>query len=212
MSLRDEQHVTRRAPEGRRALLGELQRFLLSGEPFPAAAWVRHRELVPALITYLRVGRAFRRKGLSEALQLIPPVAPRPERATESPATAFCARAAAWRLVGLARTLAGRHLCLHESLGVCAALRKLGFPVQVVIGYPVIELADGDEELHAWPALGNTPLTGRSRSSPLGYLELYRYPEGAGAQERVRRADAARAGKVVSPARVGAIAEAAPCC
>lgn len=164
--------------QDRHALLSELEFFLLAGGLLPAGLWVSNVELVAALVTYLRVGWVFKRKGLAGALRMIPAVAaPRPVRAVNSAATVFCARAAAWRLRGLARTVAGRHLCLHESLGLCAALRKLGFPVQVVIGYPLIEPADGAEELHAWPALGPIAVTGPSEAYRLSYVELFRYPK-----------------------------------
>ncbi|HEX6346056.1 lasso peptide biosynthesis protein [Umezawaea sp.] len=139
---------------------------------------MRDRELISATRAYLRTGRAFRGGGLPAARQSLPPVDPVPARAGRDATTAFWARDAAWRVMGLARTFGGRHLCLHESLGVCAALRRLGFAVEVVVGYPVIELADGREELHAWPALGDLPLVGRPGERPLGYVELERYPEG----------------------------------
>jgi hypothetical protein len=129
---------------------------------------VRGRELPRAVADYLRVGRAFRTGGLAAALPLLPPVDPRrPRRALRDEATAFCARAAAWQIQGLARTVAGAHLCLHESLA----------DAEVVIGYPVIEHSDGSEELHAWPALGDLPLVGRGGERPLGYVELLRYPQ-----------------------------------
>ncbi|MQA86930.1 MAG: hypothetical protein GEV03_20445 [Streptosporangiales bacterium] len=163
---------------GRRAALLELRELLLAGEPIPTDGWVSSMEILPAVRTYLRVGAAFRRKGLPAALELMPPRPPasRPARATPGRAGTLCARSAASRVLGLARTLSGRHLCLHESLALCAALRRLGFPTQVVIGYPVIEPADGSEELHAWPALGDIPVTGPTDSSPVSYMELFRYP------------------------------------
>ncbi|PRX51373.1 transglutaminase superfamily protein [Prauserella shujinwangii] len=164
--------------ESRRELLGQLRHLMLGDTPVPPSMPVRGRELVAATAAYLRVGRAFRNGGLTTALPLIPPVnTDRPDRHRNTEAAVFCARDAAWRLLGLARTLGGQHLCLHESLGVCAGLRRVGFPADVVIGYPVIEIASGGEELHAWPALGSLPLVGRPGERPLGYVELHRYPE-----------------------------------
>ncbi|MFI6373743.1 lasso peptide biosynthesis protein [Streptomyces sp. NPDC050546] len=163
-----------------RELRRRLVRSALAGVRVPAEVPVRGRELPRAVADYLRVGRAFRTGGLAAALPLLPAVDPgRPRRALRDEATAFCARAAAWQIQGLARTVAGAHLCLHESLGVCAALRGLGFDAEVVIGYPVIEHSDGSEELHAWPALGDLPLVGRGGERPLGYVELLRYPQEA---------------------------------
>ena len=144
----------------------------------PTGLLVRDVELPRATLDYLRIGRVFRTKGLAAALRVIPSRRPHPVRGGVDAITAFHARDAAWRIMGLARTFGGRHLCLHESLGACAALRGLGFDAQVVIGYPVIELADGSDELHAWPALGPMPLVGRPGGQPLGYVELERYPEG----------------------------------
>ncbi|MFC9231532.1 lasso peptide biosynthesis protein [Streptomyces decoyicus] len=130
------------------------------------------------MAAYLRIGRAFREGGLPAALPLLPSLAgTHRRRGVCDEATAFCARDAAWRIQGLARTIVGAHLCLHESLGVCAALRGLGFDAEVAIGYPVIEHCDGSEELHAWPAMGSLPLTGRAGERPLAYVELLRYPE-----------------------------------
>ena len=165
-------------PAGHGAMSKELRGLLLAGDDFPTEGWVRDRELLPALITYLRIGRAFRRNGLGSAVELIPAVTTRRSaRSAGDESAVFCARSAAWRITGLARTLAGRHLCLHESLALCGALRGLGFSVQVVVGYPVIESADGAEELHAWPALGTSPVSGRGSSRPLNYVELIRYPQ-----------------------------------
>jgi len=92
-------------------------------------------------------------------------------------AAAFCARSAASRILGLARSLAGRHLCLHESVAIAAALRRLGFRVEVIVGYPVIEPASGEEELHAWPQFGEFAVIDRLGSAPLNFVELARYPQ-----------------------------------
>lgn len=166
----------RRAPDADAALRG----FLNGDEPISPAAWVKNAELVRALVAYLRAGRAFRRGGLPAALAAVPPEpAHRPARAEVSRTVVFCARSAGWRLLGLARTIAGRHLCLHESLGLCAGLRSLGFPAQVVIGYPVIELPDGKDELHAWTALDAEPINGASIAGPTNYVELVRLPRAA---------------------------------
>jgi hypothetical protein len=167
---------TSRRPSPRR-LRNDVREFVLAGGATPAGAWVRHRELLPALVTYLRTGRRFRREGLAAALRLVPP--PRGSRSDIEPdvAAAFCARSAASRILGLARSLAGRHLCLHESVAITAALRRLGFRVQVIVGYPVIEPANGEEELHAWPQLGEFAVIDRLGSAPLNFVELARYPQ-----------------------------------
>ena len=134
--------------------------------------------MLPAVLTYLRVGRCFRRRGLAAALELVPAArGPRSELPRDLP-TAVCARAAAARILGLGRTFAGRQLCLHESLAVTAALRRLGFAAEAVIGYPVIEPASGVEELHAWPQLGEQTVTDRLGSAPMNFVELARYPQG----------------------------------
>lgn len=163
----------------RKNLRGNVRSFLLDGRPIPAGAWVPTHELIPAVATYLRVGRRFRQRGLAAALEIMPAVADR-RRGLDpgDAATAFCARAAGARVLGLARTVAGKHLCLHESLALAAALRRLGFAVEVVLGYPVIERATGEEELHAWPQLGEMAITDRLGSSPLNWVELVRYPTG----------------------------------
>jgi hypothetical protein len=137
---------------------------------------VRNRELLPAVVAYLRTGRRFRRDGLTAALQLVPPA--RGSRSAIEPdvALAFCARSAGSRILGLARSIAGRHRCLHESVALTAALRRLGFRVRFVIGYPVIESAGGEEELHAWPQLGEFAVIDRLGSAPLNFVELARYP------------------------------------
>ncbi|MGH3917245.1 MAG: lasso peptide biosynthesis protein [Pseudonocardiaceae bacterium] len=176
--------------EGRRALRTELRALMLGDVAVPRSMPVRDWELIPATLIAVRIGRAFRGGGLPAALPLLPQIDGHPQtdrrsqtyrvralRAQVSEAAVFCARDAAWRLLGLVRTVAGRQLCLHESLSACAGLRRLGFPAEVVIGYPVIEVADGGEELHAWPVLGDSPLTGRPGERPLGYVELTRYPE-----------------------------------
>jgi Transglutaminase-like superfamily len=158
--------------ERRQDIQRQLAQFLLGDEPFPQESWVKNRELLPALIPYARAVSAFRRSGLQAALGVLPAVNHRAGRSAITTATEFCARAATWRILGLART-AGRRLCLDESLGVCAALRSLGFPIQVVIGYPVIEPPDGKEELHAWPALGEAALI---RWPAPAFVQLVRYP------------------------------------
>ncbi len=165
-------HVTRRR------LRQEVRAFALAGEPTPPGAWVRTRELLPAVVTYLRVGRRFRRRGLAAALELVPAASGPRSELSRNVQTAFCARSAAARILGLARTFGGRHLCLHESLAVTAALRRLGFAAEAVIGYPVIEPASGVEELHAWPQLGEETVTDRLGSAPMNFVELARYPQG----------------------------------
>lgn len=154
-----------------------LRALMVGSTPFPEGLAVRERELPGATLEYLRIGRVFRSEGLAAALRVLPPRRAHAARGGVDAGTAFHARDAAWRVMGLARTFGGRHLCLHESLGACAALRRLGFAAQVVIGYPVIELADGGDELHAWPALGSMPLVGRPGGQPLGYVEVERFPE-----------------------------------
>jgi len=67
---------------------------------------------------------------------------------------------------------------MHESLGITAALRRLGFAVETVVGYPVIEPASGVEELHAWPQLGEHTVIDRLGSAPMNFVELARYPQG----------------------------------
>ncbi|MCL8015963.1 transglutaminase-like domain-containing protein [Streptomyces sp. AS02] len=166
--------------ESRRDLRDRLRRSVLGDVPVHPSIPVREAELPAATLACLRMGRTFRTRGLAAALPLLPATVNGPrERNRCDEITAFYAREAAWRVLGLARTLGRRGLCLHESLGVCAALRRLGFPAAVVIGYPVIEVADGTDELHAWPVLGSLPLTGRPGGRPLNYVELQRYPEEA---------------------------------
>jgi hypothetical protein len=41
----------------------------------------------------------------------------------------------------------------------------------------VIEPASGEEELHAWPQLGEFAVTDRLGSAPLNFVELARYPQ-----------------------------------
>lgn len=143
--------------------------------------WVATAELLPAVATYLRVGRRFRRGGLESALEAMP-AARGPRSALRcDEATAFSARSAGARILGLARTLGGSHLCLHESLAITAALRRLGFAAETLVGYPVIEAASGIEELHAWPQLGEVTLTDRLGAAPLNFVELVRYPRRRGA-------------------------------
>lgn len=155
----------------------ELRHFLLGGVPLAPGAFVRTAELGAALLAAIRMGRVFAARGLAAALAEMPPVsARRPARRDAGLVATFCARSAGWRLQGLLRTVTGWHRCLHEALALTAALRALGFPVEVVIGYPVIERPDNRDELHAWPALGGTPLVGRPESSRPSYLELARYP------------------------------------
>ena len=94
---------------GQRRPLNELRDFVLAGYVLPARAWVRNSELLPALRVCLRVGSAFRREGLSMALDRMPIRPDAPARCGQDPATIFCARSAAARLLGLARTLSGHH-------------------------------------------------------------------------------------------------------
>ena len=161
----------------RRSLRREVRAFALGETRTPPGAWVRTHELLPAVVTYLRVGQRFRREGLARALALVPEAkGPRRELRSDEQ-TAFCARSAAARILGLARTVGGRHLCLHESVAITAALRRLGFAAETVVGYPVIEPASGVEELHAWPQLGDVTVTDRLGSAPLNFVELVRYPQ-----------------------------------
>lgn len=163
----------------RRRLRRDVEDFVLAGHYVPHDARVRTSELPAAVVTYLRVGRRFRRDGLLAAVRAIP--APRGPRHDLDPAiAAICARSAAGRVLGLARTVGGRHLCLHESLAVTASLRRLGFEANAVIGYPVIERADGDEELHAWPQVGDVVVTDRLGVAPLNFVEIVRYPSERG--------------------------------
>jgi len=161
----------------RRALRRDVCALALGGDTTPADGWVGTRELLPAVVTYLRVGRCFRRKGLAAAVKLIPAAGGRRSALSLDVETAFCARSAAARILGLARTFCGRHLCLHESVALTAALRRLGFAAETIIGYPVIELASGTEELHAWPQLGEETVTDRLGSAPMNFVELTRYPQ-----------------------------------
>jgi hypothetical protein len=43
-----------------------------------------------------------------------------------------------------------------------------------------MELANGIEELHAWPQLGEETVTERLGSAPMNFVELVRYPQGNG--------------------------------
>jgi hypothetical protein len=165
----------------RRRLRREVRAFGLGDATPPQGAWVTTRELLPAVVAYLRVGRRFRRRGLAAALELVPSAIGPRSVLPHTPQTAFCARSAAGRILGLARTFGGRHLCLHESVAITAALRRLGFAVEAVVGYPVIELATGAEELHAWPQLGEETVTDRLGSAPMNFVELARYPRTDGA-------------------------------
>jgi len=160
-----------------RGLRRDVREFALGGGMTAPGAWVSTRELLPAVVRYLRVGRRFRRRGLSSALKLVPAARGPRSDLPRNAQTAFCARSAAARILGLARTFGGRHLCLHESLAITAALRQLGFAAEAVIGYPVIEPASGIEELHAWPQLGEETVTERLGSAPLNFVELARYPK-----------------------------------
>ena len=169
-----------RHPVTRRRLRREVRALALRGDPPPPGTWVRTRELLPAVVTCLRVGRRFRRNGLAAALELVPAATGSRSELPRNAQTAFCARSAAARILGLARTFAGRHLCLHESLAVTAALRRLGFEAETVVGYPVIEPTGGVEELHAWPQLGEETVTDRLGSAPMNYVELARYPQADG--------------------------------
>jgi hypothetical protein len=161
----------------RRRLRREVREFILAGQAVPAGVSVRASELIPAVFTYVRVGRRFRRHGLAAALQLVPEAHGVRSAPGCEEVEAFCARCAGVRILGMARTIAGRHLCLHESLALTAALRRLGFRVEVVVGYPVIEPAAANEELHAWPQLGDIAVTDRLGSAPLSFVEVARYPQ-----------------------------------
>ena len=121
---------------------------------------VKNREVFSTVGSCLAVGRAFKRNGLSAALDRLPAEHKFPSRSNHDLVTVFCARSAATRLLGLTRTLSGQHWCLHEALVVCNGLRKLGFSVQIAIGYPLLEVADAEHvgkinhestQLHAWP-------------------------------------------------------------
>jgi hypothetical protein len=175
---RSQDHVLRR-----RLLRREVREFVLAGQAVEPGVSVRTRELLPAILTYLRVGRSFRRDGLAAALARIPQPHGRRSVIGGDEAAAFCARSAGVRILGIARTVAGRHLCLHESLALTGALRRLGFRVEVVVGYPVIELARGEQELHAWAQLDAIAVTDRLGSAPMSYVEVARYPQ----PERTRR-------------------------
>jgi hypothetical protein len=161
----------------RRRLRREVREFVLAGQPVPRALSVGTRELLPAVLTYLRVGRRFRRDGLAAALRLVPQARGVRSVPGNDDVAAFCARSAGVRILGVARTVAGRHLCLHESLALTAALRRLGFGVEVIVGYPVIELVRSHEELHAWPQLGDIAVTDRLGSAPMSFVEVARYPQ-----------------------------------
>lgn len=155
--------------------------FLVAGHPCAPGAWVRNAELPRAVARYLRAHWRFRRGGLDEAAPLLQQVTgPRVRREADDPAIVFCARGAAVRLLGLGRTLVGRQPCLQESLALTAGLRGLGFPVQVVVGYPIVEPRSGENfgvELHAWPQLGGTAIADRLVGAPLHLVEIARYPD-----------------------------------
>lgn len=165
-------------------------------EPHPELS-VRSAELPAAVRDYLRFGRAFTSGGLPRVLAALPgPNVRKRARGGSGPATVFWARDAAWRAQGLARSLAGRHLCLHEAIGVCAALRGLGFAVDIVIGYPTVESEHTEGELHAWPAIGDEPVIERSSGFEASHVELIRYPEPAGVVTSAGAVTSADAGAV----------------
>lgn len=170
-------------PKGRESrwqLRNRLMESVLDGTEIVPGTHATNSEVMRAAFVYLKVGRAFRTGGLPKALPLVPETTTHSLRNSRSDlAVMFAARAAAWKIQGIARTLGGAFLCLHESLGITAALRTIGFDAEVVIGYPIIEHSNGSDELHAWPALGDMPLIGRAGERPLAYVELTRYPEGA---------------------------------
>lgn len=153
-------------------------RLLLDDIAVPDNIRVSGTEVIKSVRHYLHAGRILRQGGLSRAARAMLPVnASYPERGTRSAATVHVARSTCAKLDGLVRTLVGHRLCLYESVGAASALRTLGFDADVLIGYPLIERRGAIEKLHAWPAIGDTPLTGVSQMSWHNLIPLMRVPE-----------------------------------
>lgn len=80
-------------------------------------------------------------------------------------------------------------LCLLRAITVCAALRTLGLPVQVVIGRRVVHVQrqsigqqTTEYHFHAWAEIDGTVLTDRPVQK-MGHLEIVRVPKAQGRED-----------------------------
>lgn len=86
----------------------------------------------------------------------------------------FLARELAWEARAVIRTAFGRRLCLAESIGVATALRRTGFPAEIVIGYATSVIAAGSP-VHAWVTVGDAVVSDEDGVRH-GFSEIVRYP------------------------------------
>lgn len=92
----------------------------------------------------------------------------------------FLARQLSRQVRGAIRTAYGMRRCLFESVGIAAGLRRCGLPAQVVVGYEIAS-ASQDTPVHAWVAIGATPVSD-DVSVVHRFGEIVRYPEDVGSR------------------------------
>ncbi|WP_158884788.1 lasso peptide biosynthesis protein [Amycolatopsis anabasis] len=149
---------------------------LLIGQAVPRA---KRRWLLAAHSAALRVARAFDRSGLAGALGAMDRItahreARRALAALPAEMRTFLAQEVVWQTRGLVRTFYGERLCLFEALATTAALRALGLPAAVIVGYATGSGARRTP-VHAWAALDGIPVTD-SGYVWQRYTEITRYP------------------------------------
>jgi hypothetical protein len=139
--------------------------------------------VIAAIFTALRTAFVYRRDGFEAAAHRLSrtPVLRRRRSWLEEPVEAmepFLARQLSRQVRGAIRTASGMRRCLFESVGIAAGLRRCGLPAQVVVGYEIAG-ASQDTPVHAWVALGATPVSD-DVSVAHRFGEVVRYPEDVG--------------------------------
>jgi hypothetical protein len=124
-----------------------------------------------ALLAARRAVRAFEAEGLEVASAYIATLGQGRVRGPivdPAVATDF-----AWRVRVALRLLGCEKRCLPECVGMCAALRAMGCPVEIVIGH-VTTHTTAISNVHSWLEFNDDVLT--EDVIPGFYFELDRYP------------------------------------
>ncbi|WP_157506774.1 lasso peptide biosynthesis protein [Ktedonobacter racemifer] len=66
-------------------------------------------------------------------------------------------------------------LCIPRSLGLCAYLRALGLPAQLVLACARFSYGSGTQAYHAWTEVATHPIN-EAPEIVFGYAELMRFP------------------------------------
>lgn len=153
----------------------ELQ-YLITGEStFYDIPRLRGRDIFSILLHSVKALRAYQ-EGTKNAFQYIASIPTEKMMLDKQRMYIYSRHVASWAQT-FVNMISRRALCLERSVAVCAAMRSLGIPAEVVVARRAAANSSQTFEFHAWVEVDKIPIND-TIDNPSVFVELFRVPNG----------------------------------